>query len=111
MLNLSSFGIFSGSKEEKELDKGFCISISETSEINANGLLEYGEFRKLLTYRFKVPFSNIYFTLNMDPVFPNPSLEENLTNSIAVPFSIKKGEIKKICFLTPNSFRANLSEA
>ena len=37
MLNLSSFGIFSGSKEEKELDKGFCISISETSEINANG--------------------------------------------------------------------------
>ena len=53
MLNLSSFGIFSGSKEEKELDKGFCISISETSEINANGLLEYGEFRKLLTYRFK----------------------------------------------------------
>ena len=47
----------------------------------------------------------------MDPVFSNPSLEENLTNSIAVPFSIKKGEIKKICFLTPNSFRANLSEA
>ena len=23
--------------------------------------------------------------------------------------SIKKGEIKKICFLTPNSFRANLA--